>query len=702
MNEKDRILYLRKTLHEHNYKYYVLNQPDISDQEFNFLMHELQDLEARHPELYDANSPTLRVGSDLNQNFTQVAHKYPMLSLANTYNEQDVADWYDSVRRGLDGEDFEVCCEMKYDGLSISLTYVDGKLVRGVTRGDGVHGDDVTANVRTIRCIPLVLKEGSGYPHEFEIRGEILMPWKVFERLNAEREAAEEPLFANPRNAASGTLKSQNSRLVASRQLDSYLYYLLGDTLPSDGHYENLQTAASWGFKISQGMKKVKTLQEIYDYINYWDTERKNLPVATDGIVLKVNSLRQQRSLGYTAKSPRWAIAYKFKAERACTRLNEVSYQVGRTGAVTPVANMDAVQLAGTVVKRATLNNEDFIRNFDLHIGDYVYVEKGGEIIPKIVGVDIDRRPEDAQPVKFIDKCPECGTPLVRYEGEAAHYCPNDTGCPPQIKGRIEHFIARRAMNIDSLGPETVDEYYRRGLVHNIADLYTIKVQDINGSGNRERSARKIVDGIAASKQVPFERVVFALGIRFVGETSARLLARHFKTMDALQNASMQQLMEVEGVGEVIAKSVIAYFHNPVNQDIVERLRSYGLQMQLSEEQITGASNKLAGKSIVISGVFAKHSRDEYKALIEQHGGKNVGSISGKTSFILAGDNMGPSKLQKAEKLGIPLVNEDDFLDMIEGDVVADTENEAAAEDVAAPIQEEKPRADANGQLSLF
>lgn len=702
MNEKDRIQYLRKTLHEHNYKYYVLNQPDISDQEFDFLMHELQDLEARHPELYDANSPTLRVGSDLNQNFTQVAHKYPMLSLANTYNEQDVADWYDSVRRGLDGEDFEVCCEMKYDGLSISLTYVDGKLVRGVTRGDGVHGDDVTANVRTIRCIPLVLKEGSGYPHEFEIRGEILMPWKVFERLNAEREAAEEPLFANPRNAASGTLKSQNSRLVASRQLDSYLYYLLGDTLPSDGHYENLQTAASWGFKISQGMKKVKTLQEIYDYINYWDTERKNLPVATDGIVLKVNSLRQQRSLGYTAKSPRWAIAYKFKAERACTRLNEVSYQVGRTGAVTPVANMDAVQLAGTVVKRATLNNEDFIRNFDLHIGDYVYVEKGGEIIPKIVGVDIDRRPEDAQPVKFIDKCPECGTPLVRYEGEAAHYCPNDTGCPPQIKGRIEHFIARRAMNIDSLGPETVDEYYRRGLVHNIADLYTIKVQDINGSGNRERSARKIVDGIAASKQVPFERVVFALGIRFVGETSARLLARHFKTMDALQNASMQQLMEVEGVGEVIAKSVIAYFHNPVNQDIVERLRSYGLQMQLSEEQINGASDKLAGKSIVISGVFAKHSRDEYKALIEQHGGKNVGSISGKTSFILAGDNMGPSKLQKAEKLGIPLVNEDDFLDMIEGDVVADTENEAAAEDVAAPIQEEKPRADANGQLSLF
>lgn len=690
MNEKERILYLRQQLHEHNYKYYVLNQPEISDQDFDMLMHELQELESRHPEMADPNSPTQRVGSDLNQNFTQVAHKYPMLSLANTYNEQDVADWYDSVKRGLDGEDFEVCCEMKYDGLSISLTYIDGKLVRGVTRGDGVHGDDVTANVKTIRAIPLVLKEGSGYPQEFEIRGEILMPWNVFERLNAEREAAEEPLFANPRNAASGTLKSQNSKLVASRQLDAYLYYLLGDTLPSDGHYENLETAATWGFKISQGMKKVKKLQEIYDYINYWDTERKNLPVATDGIVLKVNSLRQQRALGYTAKSPRWAIAYKFKAEQACTRLNEVTYQVGRTGAVTPVANMDAVQLAGTVVKRATLNNEDFIRNFDLHIGDYVYVEKGGEIIPKIVGVALDKRPENAEPVKFIDVCPECGTPLVRYDGEAAHYCPNDTGCPPQIKGRIEHFIARRAMNIDSLGPETVDEYYRRGLVHNIADLYNIRVQDINGAGNRERSARKIVEGIAKSKEVPFERVVFALGIRFVGETSARLLARHFKTMDALQSATMQQLMEVDGVGEVIAKSVISYFSNPVNKEIVERLRSYGLKMQLTEEQISGATDTLAGKSIVISGVFTKHSRDEYKALIEQNGGKNVGSISGKTSFILAGDNMGPSKLQKAEKLGIPLVDEDTFLEMIGG---GDVVNETAGE---------KPKIEGDGQLSLF
>ena len=689
MNEKERILYLREQLHEHNYKYYVLNQPDISDQEFDFLMHELQDLEAKHPELYDANSPTQRVGSDLNQNFTQVAHKYPMLSLANTYNEQDVADWYESVSRGLAGEPFEVCCEMKYDGLSISLTYVDGKLVSGVTRGDGVHGDDVTANVKTIRCIPLVLKEGTGYPKEFEIRGEILMPWKVFEQLNAEREAAEEPLFANPRNAASGTLKSQNSKLVASRRLDAYLYYLLGDNLPAEGHYENLQAAAHWGFKISQGMKKVGSLEEIYQFINYWDTERKNLPVATDGIVLKVNSLRQQRALGYTAKSPRWAIAYKFKAERACTRLNEVTYQVGRTGAVTPVANMDPVQLAGTVVKRATLNNEDFIRSFDLHIGDYVYVEKGGEIIPKIVGVAVEKRQQDAVPVEFIKTCPECGTPLVRYEGEAAHYCPNDTGCPPQIKGRIEHFIARRAMNIDSLGPETVDEYYRRGLIHNIADLYKIQVQDINGTGNRERSAQKIVNGIEASKKVPFERVVFALGIRFVGETSARLLARRFKTMDALQAAAMQQLMDIDGVGEVIAKSVITYFANPVNQEIVARLRSYGLQMQLSEEQIEGTSDRLSGKSIVISGVFTKHSRDEYKALIEKNGGKNVGSISGKTSFILAGDNMGPSKLQKAEKLGVPLVDEATFLEMI-GETNAESESATT------------PTVEPDGQLSLF
>ena len=665
MDEKQRIEQLRQELHEHNHRYYVLNQPTIDDQEFDRLMRELQDLEAKHPELYDPNSPTQRVGSDLNQEFRQVAHKYPLLSLANTYSEQEVAEWYESVRKGLGGDDFDVCCEMKYDGLSISLTYENGRLIRAVTRGDGVQGDDVTENVKTIRSIPLVLT-GNAYPQEFEIRGEILMPWVVFERLNAEREAAEEPLFANPRNAASGTLKSQKSELVASRQLDAYLYYLLGEELPTDGHYENLQTAASWGFKISQGMRKVKTLQEIYDFIRYWDTERKNLPVATDGIVLKVNSQRQQRALGFTAKSPRWAIAYKFKAERACTRLNEVTYQVGRTGAVTPVANMDPVQLAGTTVKRATLNNEDFIRSFDLHIGDYVYVEKGGEIIPKIVGVDLDQRPIIAQPVQFITHCPECGAKLARYEGEAAHYCPNDAGCPPQIKGRIEHFISRKAMNIDSLGPETVDDYYRHGLIHNIADLYTIDVQQINGDGSRTKSAMKIVNGIKNSTQVPFERVVFALGIRFVGETSARLLARHFKTMDALMNASMEELQEVEGIGEVIAKSVQSYFRHPQNMEIINRLRQYGVQMSLSEEQIQGVTDKLAGKSIVISGVFAQHSRDEYKMMIEQHGGKNVGSISGKTSFILAGENMGPSKLQKAEKLGIPIVSEEEFLQMIE------------------------------------
>lgn len=666
MDEKQRIEQLRQELHEHNHRYYVLNQPIIDDQEFDRLMRELQDLEAKHPELYDPNSPTQRVGSDLNQEFRQVAHKYPMLSLANTYSEQEVAEWYESVKKGLGGDDFDVCCEMKYDGLSISLTYENGRLIRAVTRGDGVHGDDVTENVKTIRSIPLVLT-GNAYPHEFEIRGEILMPWVVFERLNAEREAAEEPLFANPRNAASGTLKSQKSELVASRQLDAYLYYLLGEELPSDGHYENLQTAASWGFKISQGMRKVKTLQEIYDFIRYWDTERKNLPVATDGIVLKVNSQRQQRALGFTAKSPRWAIAYKFKAERACTRLNEVTYQVGRTGAVTPVANMDPVQLAGTTVKRATLNNEDFIRSFDLHIGDYVYVEKGGEIIPKIVGVDLDQRPIIAQPVQFITHCPECGAKLVRYEGEAAHYCPNDAGCPPQIKGRIEHFISRKAMNIMSLGPETVDEYWSRGLIHNVADLYDLNVAQITGGNkNRRLSAENVVNGIKHSTQVPFERVVFALGIRFVGETSARLLARHFKTMDALMNASMEELQEVEGIGEVIAKSVQSYFRHPQNMEIINRLRQYGVQMSLSEEQIQGVTDKLAGKSIVISGVFAKHSRDEYKMMIEQHGGKNVGSISGKTSFILAGENMGPSKLQKAEKLGIPIVSEEEFLQMIE------------------------------------
>ena len=667
MDEKQRIEQLRQELNEHNHRYDVENQPTISDYDFDQLMHELQDLESRHPELYDPNSPTQRVGSDLQTEFRQVSHKRPMLSLANTYSEQDVRDWYDSVGKGLAGEPFEVCCEMKYDGLSISLTYVDGQLTQAVTRGDGVHGDDVTQNVRTIRSIPLALKPCAAHPipHEFEIRGEILLPWASFERLNQEREQREEPLFANPRNAASGTLKSLDSRVVASRGLDAYLYYLLGDELPADGHFENLEVARAWGFKISEGMRKVHTVDEILAFIDYWDTARKELPVATDGIVLKVNSLRQQRALGFTAKSPRWAIAYKFKAERACTRLLEVSYQVGRTGAVTPVANMEPVQLAGTTVRRATLNNEDFIRSFDLHLGDYVYVEKGGEIIPKIVGVDLDQRPIVSQPVQFIKRCPECGTPLVRYEGEAAWYCPNDGGCPPQIKGRIEHFIARKAMNIDSLGPETIDEYFRRGLIKNVADLYDIEVQQINGDGSRTKSAQRIVSGIARSKEVPFERVVFALGIRFIGETSARLLARHFKNIDALMHASLDQLQEVEGIGLVMAKSIVGYFHDEQNLHIVERLRGYGLQMALSEEQTAAQSDRLAGQSVVISGVFAHHSRDEYKLLIEQHGGKNVGSISGKTSFILAGDNMGPSKLEKAQKLGIRIMTEDEFLELL-------------------------------------
>ena len=667
MTPQEEILQLRRELEQHNYNYYVLNKPTISDYDFDQMMHKLQDLELFYPQYADPNSPAQRVGSDLHQSFRSVLHKYPMLSLANTYNEADIRDFYERVRSGLEGEDFEICAEMKYDGLSISLTYVDGQLTQAVTRGDGVRGDDVTANVRMIRSIPLRLKEGSGYPHEFEIRGEILMPWTSFETLNAQRAKAGEDLFANPRNAASGTLKSQKSRVVAERGLDAYLYYLLGDEIPSDGgHYENLQMAAGWGFKISQGMKKCKTVQEVLDFIDYWDTERKNLPVATDGIVLKVNSLRQQRHLGYTAKSPRWAIAYKFKAERECTRLNEVTYQVGRTGAISPVANMDPVQLAGTVVKRASLHNADIIQQLDLHIGDMVYVEKGGEIIPKVVGVDKSQRTADMQPVRFITHCPECGTPLIRIEGEAAHYCPNDSTCPPQIKGRIEHFISRKAMNIDSLGPETVDDYWQRGLIHDIADLYTLTVADICGNNRgRIKSAQKVVDSIKASLQVPFERVVFALGIRFVGETTAKLLARSFKNMEALENATLEQLLAVDGVGQVIAESIIHYFHDERCLAILERLRQAGLQMSLSEETLAGQTDILSGQSIVISGVFAQHSRDEYKAIIEQNGGKNVGSISKNTSFVLAGENMGPAKLEKAQKLGVRIVNEEEFLKMI-------------------------------------
>ena len=678
MNETARIMQLRDELHQHNYRYYVENAPIISDQEFDFLMHELQDLEARHPEMFDANSPTQRVGSDLANEFETVLHVRPMLSLGNTYNRQEVADFWQRVSEGLMGAPFMVCCELKFDGLSISLHYEDGRLVRAVTRGDGVQGDDVTANVRTIRSIPLQLPAGGDWPRQFEIRGEVLMPWSSFERLNAEREKAGEPLFANPRNAASGTLKSKNSSTVAQRGLDAYLYYLLGDGIPGDGHYQNLEAAARWGFQISRNMRLVDSLEGIFEYIDYWDKERKNLPVATDGVVLKVNSLAQQKSLGMTAKSPRWAIAYKFQAEQAETTLRQVVFQVGRTGAVTPVANMDPVQLAGTQVRRATLHNADVMASLDLHVGDRVLVEKGGEIIPKIVGKvkseklkvknDSNNLANESNPdfslftfhssLEFIKYCPVCGSRLVRYEGEAAHYCPNDTGCPPLILGRIEHFISRKAMNINSLGPETVDDYYRRGLIRDAADLYTLaqRVSPLRGD---------IEGSIEDSKQVPFERVLYAIGIRFVGEIAAKTLARYYGSMDKVMEASMESLMQINGIGEVIAGSVVSYFANPANRAFVERLRSYGLQMELGEQQRQAQSDKLAGQSVVISGVFQHHSRDEYKALIEQHGGKNVGSISAKTSFVLAGDNMGPAKLEKAQKLGIRILNEDEFLELL-------------------------------------
>ena len=686
----DRIDQLRAALHHHNYLYYVENRPEITDREFDELMHELQALEAAHPERYDPNSPTQRVGSDLNQTFEQVEHERPMLSLGNTYNRDDVREFYERVQAGLDGEPFAICCELKFDGLSISLHYEDGALVRALTRGDGVRGDDVTANVRTIRSIPLQLPAGGDWPRRFEIRGEVLMPWSSFDRLNQEREAREEPLFANPRNAASGTLKSKDSRVVAARGLDAYLYYLLGDELPGDTHYANLMKARSWGFKVSEGMRLVTSLEEIYSFLDYWDEARKELPVATDGVVLKVDSLRQQELLGYTAKSPRWAIAYKFQAERALTRLNEVTFQVGRTGAVTPVANMEPVLLAGTMVKRASLHNEDIIRQLDLHLGDRVYVEKAGEIIPQIVGVDKEQR--DAHlgaPVEFVHECPECGTPLVRYEGEAATYCPNDA-CPPQRKGRIEHFIARDAMNIKSLGPEVVDKYYENGLVRDVTDLYRLQLTEWDGHWFLSRgtftpptlgealetqapampvtkvATQKIVKAIEDSKSVPFDRLLFALGIRFVGKVAAKALAAQFKTLAALRVASFDELTAVEGIGDTIAGSVRAYFANPDNECIVDTLAEFGLQMALPET--IQAGTQLEGRSIVISGTFTHHSREEYKEMIEAHGGKNVSSISKKTSFVLAGANMGPSKLEKAEKLGVPLLREDEFLALLDSE----------------------------------
>ena len=661
---KDKIKALREALEQHNYNYYVLSAPTISDREFDEMMKELQVLEEAHPEYADPHSPTQRVGSDLSKEFEQVVHKYPMLSLGNTYSEDEVKDFYERIARDLN-EPFEIVAELKYDGTSISLTYEDGRLVRAVTRGDGTRGDDVTANVKTIRSVPLKLM-GDRYPATFEIRGEILLPWAEFDRLNKEREEQEEPLFANPRNAASGTLKQQNPAVVAARKLDAYFYYLLGEELPAETHFDNLEAARSWGFKIPNVIRVCNSVEDIYDYIAYWDVERKNLPVATDGIVLKVNSLRQQRNLGFTAKSPRWAIAYKFQAERAVTRLNSVSFQVGRTGAVTPVANLEPVLLAGTTVKRASLHNADIIEGLDLHLGDKVFVEKGGEIIPKIVGVDVEARGLlVGDKVRFIRSCPECGTPLMRPEGEAAHYCPNEAGCPPQIKGKIEHFVTRRAMNIN-MGPETVEDLYEAGYIKDTADLYTLEIADLLRLERwADKSARNLMASLEESKQVPFERVLYGLGIRFVGETVAKRLVSAFHSMEQLEQASFEDLTAVDEIGERIARSIIAYFADERNRTLVNRLMEYGLQMSVPEEKLANRSEKLKGLSIVISGTFAKHSRDEYKAMIEQHGGKNSGSVSGKTDYILAGDNMGPAKLEKAAKLGVKIINEDEFLNMI-------------------------------------
>lgn len=664
MTIHDEIEQLRADLHRHNYNYYTLNNPEISDREFDEMMHHLQDLEREHPEFNDPNSPSMRVGSDLNKNFVQVKHKYAMLSLGNTYNEEDLADFYDRIKRTLN-ENFEICAELKFDGTSISLSYEHGRLIRAVTRGDGEKGDDVTDNIKTIRTIPLLLH--GDVADEVEIRGEILLPWKEFERLNTEKAAMEEPLFANPRNAAAGTLKSQNSAVVASRHLDAYLYYVLGDNLPKDNHYDNLMAAHNWGFQISKHMKICHNLQDILDYIAYWDKARKNLPVATDGIVLKINSLRQQQILGYTAKNPRWAIAYKFQAEDALTRLLSVSFQVGRTGAVTPVANLEPVQLAGTIVKRASLHNADIIEGLDLHIGDMVHVQKGGEIIPKITAVDlISRTAELGEKVEFIKTCPECGATLIRYEGEAAHYCPNETDCPPQIKGKIEHFISRHAMNIDGLGPETVDLLYQQHLIGNVADLYELQsIQLVGLDRMGEKSAERIIEGLKASRAVPFERVIFALGIRFVGETVAKKIAKSFEDINQLAQAGYDKLLQVDEIGTKIAQSIVDYFKQPKNVELIRRLVAAGIQLHCAEDTRTHG-NILIGKNIVISGVFVHHTREEYKEMIEMQGGKNVSSISSKTNFILAGENMGPAKLEKARKLSIKIMNEEDFLNLLD------------------------------------
>lgn len=664
MSPEEEIRVLRLELNQANYDYYVQSAPTMSDFDFDTKLKRLQVLEDSNPELKDDASPTHRVGSDISRNFKQEVHRYPMLSLGNTYSEEEVREFYDRTRKALN-EPFSLVCELKFDGTSISMTYENGRLVKALTRGDGIKGDNVTDNVKTIRSIPLVLF-GEDYPQNFEIRGEILMPWEVFDNLNREREEQEEPLFANPRNAASGTLKQQNSTVVASRKLDAYLYYLLGENLPLDGHFENLKAAEKWGFRISDAIRKCESMEEVMDFIHYWDKARKDLPVATDGIVLKVNSLMQQKNLGFTAKSPRWAIAYKFQAERASTRLNSVTFQVGRTGAVTPVANLDPVQLSGTVVKRASLHNDDIIQALDLHIGDQVFVEKGGEIIPKIVGVDFDARLLVGDKVRFIKTCPECGSELIRFEGEAAHYCPNQTDCPPQIKARLEHFIHRKAMNIDGLGTETVDTLYNAGIVHDPADLYQLDGRALtNMERLGEKSARNILKSLRESRNVPFEKVLFALGIRFVGETVAKKLAKSLHSMDAIASATVEQLVQVYEVGIRIAESVVSYFSSEANRKLIFRLKQAGLQMEISPEMFAEMGTSLEGKIIVISGTFLKHSRDEYKVMIEKNGGKNSGSVSSKTTFILAGENMGPAKLEKAASLGVKLLSEDEFLELL-------------------------------------
>ncbi len=663
---KARIDHLKSEINGHNHKYYVLNEPAISDYEFDMMLRELEDLEREYPQFQDELSPTRRVGSDLTKGFDHVRHERPMMSLSNSYSIQEVDEWFERVNKALAGEKFQVVGELKFDGTSISITYRNGRLLRAVTRGDGTQGDDVTANVKTIRSIPLELLPGD-WPQEFEIRGEILMPWDIFEKLNAERAYNEEPLFANPRNAASGTLKMQDPRIVASRHLDARFYYLLSDQLPAGNHFENMEAARRWGFKVSQHMQLLDSINAVDDFIGKWDEERRNLPVATDGLVFKVNSINQQLNLGYTAKSPRWAIAFKFNPERTCTQLRFVSFETGRMGIVTPVANLEPVLLSGTVVKRASLHNDDIIRELDIHQGDYLYVEKGGEIIPKITGVDMERRLPDAERVKFVSECPECGTPLRRVLGEAAWCCPNHYGCRPQLTGKIEHFCARRMMNIDGIGEETAELLFDSGLVEQIADIYDLTADKLAGLDRiGQKSAEKIMAGIEASKSIEFERVVYALSIPNVGETTAKRLAMAVKDIDTMSAMSVEELTSIPDIGPVIGQCIYDFLRDPVNVGNIRRLREAGLQLRLSEAKLESAGDALKGKSIVVSGTFLYHSRDEYKNLIERNGGKNVGSISKKTSFVLAGENMGPSKLEKCQALGIPILDEEEFLKLID------------------------------------